>query len=280
MISMKQFGVAALMLFGGVALAAFLAPSEDKPHRPPELSTDQLITVRENVRQLTRDLEQLTEAITERGKDDKKPSVYRQAEQVLGELAALEQEAKPGADRKELYQRFGKIDSSLHDVLEVVHAIGKGDKAIQRTVVYVQASDAELHFALSAGDSSDAQIPAVVARQSRALVLACRRLNTLAKPALGDVQGRGELETDLQKLFEAAEAFQKTTEIPHSQQQLREAFRPVNQAWDRVVRGLQGLPAKENFFLLRSALRVDQLHERLYRLLGLEGERPRLIIRF
>ena len=53
----------------------------------------------------------------------------------------------------------------------------------------------------------------------------------------------------------------------------------MNRAWERAIRGLQVLKPRDNIHLLRSADRVERLHERLFRLLGLKGERPRLSIK-
>jgi len=53
----------------------------------------------------------------------------------------------------------------------------------------------------------------------------------------------------------------------------------VNQAWERVTQGMRNVKAGEHMHLLRAVCRFDRLHERLYRLLGIEGERPQFIIR-
>jgi len=53
----------------------------------------------------------------------------------------------------------------------------------------------------------------------------------------------------------------------------------MNKAWEQAIRGMQDLKASENLHLLRAAGQFDRVHERLYRLLGMEGERPQLIIR-
>jgi hypothetical protein len=53
----------------------------------------------------------------------------------------------------------------------------------------------------------------------------------------------------------------------------------MNHAWAMATRGIGKLTLRENSHLLRSAGQADRAHERLYRLLGVDGERPQLIIR-
>jgi hypothetical protein len=160
-----------------------------------------------------------------------------------------------------------------------VDEVAKEDGTVQRALLYARASDDELHYVLSAGDDSEAGVQATVQRQARALSLATRNLERLAKVALADVQGRALLEANLHKLCESAKDFQARAGQLKELKTWREAFGPVNQAWEQVVGGLRTLPPGRGVFLMRSATRVDQLHERVHRALGIPGERPRLTIR-
>ena len=84
---------------------------------------------------------------------------------------------------------------------------------------------------------------------------------------------------DLHKLAEAAEQFQKVLASGADRPRLVKEFAAVDQAWERAIRGLQELKAGDNMRLLRAVGQLDRLHERLYRLLDMKGERPQLIIR-
>lgn len=83
---------------------------------------------------------------------------------------------------------------------------------------------------------------------------------------------------DLHKLVEAAYQFQKKLASETDRAKLRKDFAALNQAWERATRGIAELKLRENSHLLRSAVQLDRAHERLCRLLGVEGERPQLII--
>jgi hypothetical protein len=81
------------------------------------------------------------------------------------------------------------------------------------------------------------------------------------------------------KLAEEAEQFEKGLTAGKDRAQLRKDFAAVNRAWERVIQGMRNLKAGDHMHLLHAAGQFDHVHERLYRLLGIEGERPQLIIR-
>jgi hypothetical protein len=262
-----------LLTSASVFVAGGTQPAEQK------VSEQYLAEVRKTVEQLTRDLELFQGTVIDELSGKQQRDLYRQADAVLDESAAFQQSLKTGGSRDELYRRFDQMDAKLHALIEAVRALGTGQRALQRAATYVQAADDQLHFALSAGDTSEARTRQVVERQARALTAAAHELKQAASYALGGVPGRGALVGDVTKLAEAAEAFQKGLGGPADRKGMQESFAEVNAAWERVIQGLNGLPPHENVYLLRSAFRVDRFHERLYRLLGLKGDRPQLSIR-
>jgi hypothetical protein len=136
-----------------------------------------------------------------------------------------------------------------------------------------------LHHALFARDGSETRSREVLERQATALVAATRRLDEAGDYALSGTPGRAVLLVQLDKLAKAAEAFQKTISGKESRESLQREFIAMTETWERALRGLEDLKLQESVYLLRSAGRVDRLHEVMHNLLGIKGERPRLILR-
>jgi hypothetical protein len=76
----------------------------------------------------------------------------------------------------------------------------------------------------------------------------------------------------------AAKRFEKTLEGSAELAQRRADFAAVDKAWAGVVHDIGLLKPADNAHLVRSAARVDRLHERLYRLLQIKGKRPSLSV--
>jgi len=228
-------------------------------------------------RELTRDLEHLQEDIIADLAGRKEQTLYRQADAALTGIVHLQKSLKPGAARKDLYDVFDPMDRMLHELLKAVRDLGPDQRALQRAADRVDNADEELHYALAAGDPTGVRTKQLLERQARALAVAALKLDRTAEYALGAVPGRSVVQGDLRKLVDAAEHFQKSLAAAGEQKDRQRDFVAVNQAWGRAVQGLNLL--KGSRYLLHSAIRVNQIHERLFRLLGIKGERPNLSIR-
>lgn len=264
----------------GVLLAGTCPAVAWAEDRPPgqTLTREQLAGAEDAAGQLVRNLDELQAAAVDELTGPRERTLYRQTDAVLAEALAFEEALKSGR-RQDLYERFDRMDGKLHLLLESVRSLGGGHRVLARTARYLRATDDQLHYALSAGDTSPERTRQSVQRQARALAAAARELKQTANYALGEVPGRGVLLGDVDRLAETAVEFSQALARGRSPAELRDAFAPINRAWDRVVGGLKKLPAGENVYLLRSAGRLDRLHERLHGLLGVKEERPRLIIR-
>ena len=269
MFATSRFLVAVLT----VAMVALTQARADE--RP--LGREHLASIQEATRDLAREVEFLQDIVAEQS-GKKGQTLYRQADAMLADIVDFQKSLKPESTRERLYKSFDELDGKLHKILKAVQALGPEQRLLQRSAARVSAADEHLHFALSAQDGSEGRAKQVLERQTRALVTAARQVDNMAEYSLGTVQGRGVLVGDLHKLAEAAEHFQKELASQTDRAHLRKEFAAVNQAWARAIRGLKALKAGDNMRLLRAVDQLDRLHERLYRLLDMKGDRPQLII--
>lgn len=254
-----------------VALAQ--ASADDRP-----LGREDLASVQDATRDLAREVEYLQDIIVElRGNQVR--ALYGQADALLAGIEDFEQSVKPEATREHLEQEFETLDGNVHEFLKAVQDLGPEQRVLQRASARVGVADDQMHFALFAQGASGGKANQILERQARTLMIAARQLDKTAEYALASVPGKDVLVGDLHKLAEAAEKFQTKLASETDLPKLRKDFAALNQAWAMATRGIGRLTLRENSHLLRSAGQLDRAHERLYRLLGVEGERPQLIIR-
>jgi hypothetical protein len=117
----------------------------------------------------------------------------------------------------------------------------------------------------------------VLKRQARELLAAARDLERTAQYALLKTAGQ-DSPGDFRKLTEAAVKFRKAVDAGANLEELRKDFKELSGAWQKAVQVLKGVKPGENFYLFRAAARLDQLHARLHKLLGIKGERAGLIV--
>jgi hypothetical protein len=264
-----------------IALVAYFAahaPVRSADDTRPRVSKEYLTIVKVETRYLVRAVERFQETIIEELNGRKERKIYRQADDVLSLLVDFERGLDAAPSRERLYARFGEVGVKLHELLEAVQKEAKDVRALRREASRVDAADEELHFALSAGDTTALRVQQVFKRQARRLVFAAKELEETAQYALS--QEPGDVSPgDFRKLVEASVRFQRSVEAGTEREQLRKDFQDVDQAWLRVVEVLKRIKPRQNLYLVRCAAQVDRLHERLYRLLDLkEKDRPRLII--
>lgn len=243
------------------------------------LDREALASIQEASRALARALENMQEDIVADLGGQKERTLYRQADAILADLATFQGTLKDGASGEQLGKAFDALDHKIHELLKAVRGLGEKERALQRAAARVDAADEQLHYTLSPFSPSESRTKAVIYRQTRALVSTARQLEQTTAYALSDIPGRGVLQAELRKLADVSEQFQKSATVGADRQALKRDFATVNQSWERAIRRMQDLPPVESVYLLRLADRVDRLHEHLFRLLGMEGERPSLIIR-
>lgn len=232
-------------------------------------------------RQLSDAVEHLQADIVEDLTSVKEKQLFRIADQVLHDLAKMEKLlGKRAPAREELYQHFDKIDAD-------VELLGKAVRELvpQRYLLIIRGAQRvhiltdDLHYAVSKGDASPMRVRQVIARQARAMTEAAKKLSLAAEYALGGTPGRGELLVDLKKLAEACKPFEAVAATTQDLEKCKKEFVNLNDAWQRVVHGISLLGPTENAYLIRSAVRADTVHERLFRIFGIKGERPQVTIR-
>jgi hypothetical protein len=255
--------------------AAALARADKAPVGP--LSGEHLATVRAQANSLMRAVENLQEAIIEDLAGRKERDLYRKSDAVLGHLLDLRKALAGKATRQDLYTAFAAMDAQLHDLLENLDSTKEAPQSLRREANRVRHADAELHFALSAGDARPERAAELVKRQAGELLSTARELNRTAQYAL--VARPGEIApTVFNRFVEATARLEKSAAAGASSEQLHKDFTAVDTAWQRVTGVLRALKPRENLYLVRSAGEVDRLLDRLHQLLGVKGERSRLII--
>jgi hypothetical protein len=249
--------------------------------RPSTKMTEQqyLAGVRDAARQLLEAVEHLQEDIIADLGERKERVLYRKADAALVALAGIQASVKSGASREHLYKVYEQADLKLHDLLKGVDALGPEFRALHRSAARVLAVDEQLYYSVSAGDVTPLRAKQVLEREAQALLAAARELERAAQYALAGIPGDGKLPEDAHKLVQAVEVFQKSVAAGPDREQARRSFAAVTRAWEEAIEGLKLLKPGENAYVLRSADRLDQHFERLYRALGVGGQRPKLIIR-
>ena len=242
-------------------------------------NSDERAAIRSAIQALAHQVEDLQDDFVESLTDQKDRALYRQADDVLADLVQLEQALADGGSRAELSRKFGALDRRVQELLKAVQILGAKGRGLHRAAARVEAAGDQLYDTLSNGAGPAEPTPQDLERQARALANAARQLDRAARYALGGVPGREVLLLDVRGVAEAAEQFQKTAGGNADRGERRKEFAAVNQAWERAVRGVQKLSVREHVHLQRLAGRVDRLHARLFERLGLEGPRPRLILR-
>jgi len=239
---------------------------------------EELASIQEATRELDREVESLQDILAELD-GEKERTVYRLADAVLTEVEGFQKFLKPDISRDRLYKAFDELDRKLQGLLKAAKERGPEQRLLRRPAVKVRSATDHLHYAVSVGDTSESRTKQVMERQTQGLVDAAQDLDKAAENSLSAIPGRTVLAGDLHKLAEATEHFHKGLAAGQDRAELRKQFAAVNEAWERAIQGMKNLKAGDHMYLLRAAGRFDRLHERVYRVLGIKGERPQLIIR-
>src|SRR5262249_23704278 len=114
-------------------------------------------------------------------------------------------------------------------------------------------------------------------RQGASLLTATKALQRSAAFSAPD---KANLAANLKALTLATADFSKAASDKGDLEGMKVAFGKVVTAWNPAARDINKLPAREVVYLMRSAIRVDDIQGRLYRLLGMKGERTRVALGF
>lgn len=244
--------------------------------RGKPLSGQYLAGVRTEILHLRAELLRLEDEVVRHPAAQKDRGLYRFTEATLGAIARFEKTVQPEPSQEELLKQYGELDNHVRTLLAVVHKASPYGVALKAAADHVHAANEELYYVLANGAGT--QVGQLIKRQGVVFTEATRDLQRAAKFRLDDIVGRATVIDDVAQLSIAAERFEKSlsNEADHKQRQADLA--DVNKAWARVVHGLGLLKPDENVHLLRSAVLVDRVHERLYRLLDIKGKRPSLSV--
>lgn len=280
---LRRYGSVGVLTLAVVLLQAGSGTGDEKPGKekpsPRILQREELASVQEAAAYLVRELENLQEQISYEMGDVKVRPLFAQVDAALARAVHFQDALKFGVARETLYQYFDEMDKKLHDMAKGIHEAAPKNTPVQRAADRLAMADISLHFALSQGDISEERQVQMMTRQAEALVFAAKEMQRAAHFAAGTNPKSTLVEPTVAKLVKAAQEFHQGTQAGKSRQQLQGDFKTVNQAWEEVLSRVRDLDSKQQVYLLRSAGRVDRIHDHLYSLLKIEGKRSTLTIR-
>ncbi len=246
------------------------AGQADKPLSKPFVDG-----VRAEAHKLLVDVERLQEEVIFDPATQKDRDLYKLTDEAIAAVVQFERTLKSASGQERLLKQLDELDGKLRQLVAVVRKAAPDVRIMQRTADHVDRANEELYYALASGDSKRAG--QITERQAHTFTGATRDLEHTARYALGGgVADRAVLIDNAANLAIAAERFEKSLQNKGDRQQRQGDFADVDKAWVRTVSGLGLLKPAEYVHLLRSAARVDRLHERMYRLLEIKGTRPSL----
>lgn len=221
--------------------------------------------VQEAMDKVTNELDRVQEDITEELSGAEQKQLYQQADQLLSTILLMRGQVTSQLTRNQLHEKFEGMDSRIHDFLEALKAID--NRSLNRAATRLWHADLELHFQIH-HDSPEHKMK-VLEQQMRAYALTARRLRDAASVLL-----TGPTAKSIQELTREAQQFDQLAARDATLEEIQNQFQKVNQAWAEVVNLVKLLPPRENVHLLRAGVQLDQVHERLFLLLEMEGKRP------
>jgi len=265
---MSRIGMLLLM----VSPLSLAAGDPQQPLPKPLIDTARADTLR-----LIAEIERLQEDMVAHPVAPKDRGLYKLTESTLSALGRFDGLLRKDTNQPALLKHFDNVDRQVHDLVAAVRKAAPDNPVPQRTADRIDRVNEELFFTLAGGAPQRAG--EVTARQAHGFTAAARDLEQTARFAL-DKTGTDHLVLidNAATLAAAAERFEKSLENKGDLAQRRADFAAVNKAWARVVHNLGLLAPADNAHLLRSAARVDRLHEHLYRLLEIKGKRPSLSV--
>lgn len=257
-------------------IATVMAPA----HLLPEeriFNSEQLVAILAASRAQAQEVESLQDLIAQQ-KGEKERALYHLADAVLADAESFQKLIKPDCPCERLCTAFDAQSRKIDEIVTTLLGLTAAQDSMKRSATRVRAADDQLHYALFAKDASPDRVKQLLKRQTRGLLEAAQQLAKAGEYRLGATPGNSVLAGNLRKLAAEVEQFQKELATEKDTTQLRKDFAALNQAWDRVVQEMRVLKAGEFMHLIRAAGQFDRAHERLFRVLGVEGERPQLTL--
>ena len=266
------------MIIGLMALQGISVQAADPPDPHRTLDAKSLVAVRTTVSRFVEIVDDLQEAIVHDLQGEKKKTLYTLAEEGLGGLAVFQSSLKADVAREDVYARYETIDAKVQRLLGHLQSFGLNERSLVRPATRMQFVTDELHYTLSRADPAPGRIRQALERQARDLVVAAKNLQQTAEFAIGDTRARGAIINDLAKLTQDAQAVSDGLLKKAPSGAISGACQTLTETWARVIEGIRLLSHKENIYLMRTASRVDVLHERVFRLCGMKGDCPHLAV--
>jgi len=279
MAPLPRFGTLALVL---LLFASMPLRAGDKKPDSATPKKDPAEAVRKQADVLVHELERTQQDLVLHYLNVSRPQdqdLYKMSALVLAEVHRFEDDLNKKKDSDNLLKRYHELDAKLQKFLVVLRGTGPEQRGLTRAADYIGSANEELFYTLAMSGEGPHYDGPVMLRQAQAFGRAVKDLERAAKVSLGGKLDQAILQDEIAKLGIAAERFEKGLQSKATEKERRDQFKDVDQAWDKVVQTFSLLPPDQNVFLLRSAARVDGLHERMYRLLGITGKRPHLSIR-
>jgi hypothetical protein len=261
---------------GLTLLLAAAAGAQDRVVVVP-LDAPYLDNARAGTRFLIQQLERLIDATSDHRE---LRALQLRADRTLRRAMAFEDALRVGVTRERLYRDFNDLDDRLHEVLQDVTAATTNYPGLSRHAFGISQADRQLHWMLSQGDTTPTRSRDVLARQAEALADESKDLYRAARGIIaGDRQFEPVL-TSVERFDRAADHFRDVAKRDGSLDHLRKDYDDVIQTWNAMVRAINALPAEDHAYLRNRAVRLEGLFDRIAKLLSIEGERGRIILRF
>jgi hypothetical protein len=188
------------MIIGLIAVLGIPVRAADPPDSHRILDAKSQFAVRGTVCRLIEIIDDLQETIIQDLQGEKKKTLYRQANEILGDLGEFQSSFKVEVAREDAYKRFETIDAKVQRLLEHFQSFGRSEQSLARPATRMQFVTDELHYTLSLADPAPDRIRQAVERQARDLVVAAKNLQRTAEFAVGDTRARGAILDDVAKL--------------------------------------------------------------------------------
>jgi hypothetical protein len=201
--------------------------------------------------------------------------LFKQSGQIQYALIYFRQQLGRKVSRPELYVAYDKVHREVKGLLDIIGGLEKWDSGLRLAALRVQSADHDLHFAMSAGDTSAPQIANVVYRQTLALLDRIEKLKRTVRWVYEERPPLKAWTADLAELRRGVVGFQQLQQKKAPVEDLRKQLQQAGTVLDRILQRYRD--AGDDQYILQSAVaQVDQGFARLARLFGLKDRRAPL----
>jgi hypothetical protein len=226
-------------------------------------------------RELARQLDQLQWVFPGAPGEESGRGLYKQTDQIQTALIYFRQQLQRKVGREQLYEAFDSVDAKVKQLLDDIQGLEKWNKALKMVADRVQQADHDLHFALAAGDATPARGGQALYRQTLVLAADRENLDKLARYVFAERPPLKAWVENLDMVRKATLAFQAAQQKKAAKDQLQKLFRDMDQAWDKVLAQFR-VSGQDQALLIRQVARVDQVLDRIARLVGIDNRRAPL----